>query len=457
MLMRTESKYLEFKAAYSTSIYKTVSAYANFHDGEIVLGIQDDGQIVGLEAIDDLRLTIENTINDVIQPRPYFEFQTQQAGDKSLLILKVFQGEFTPYLYQGKAYMRSDTATVPVDRYHYSNLILQGHNQNFEDLVCEDQNLSFGELELQFKRQLGITQLTPDLLKTLQLIKDGHYNQAAALLSDNNPLQSAAIDLIAFMDQTVKHIRDRDAVEQVSLLKQFSACLDFYHKHINRSELIEGIYREIIDEIPLVAYREAIANLIIHRDYALTARARVEIFSDRIEIISPGGLPSGLSEAEYCDGRFSMPRNPKVADVYFRLRLVEKLATGVRRIKESYQPYPVSPKFLITDHAITIVLPKVPIESRLTKRFTGGSTLREPETVYGQSIRQVHDREISQLSRHQQTVYQAIVRQPGLKRADLQTVANLGKTQTAEILQSLLVRGFIRKIGNGPSTAYEAE
>lgn len=464
MKYESESKFLEFKEALSNSIFKSISAFANFHDGEIIIGVKDDGTVIGLENISEIKLDIENAINDSILPRPYYEFSILEDSGKRLLVLKVFKGEFTPYLFKGKAYMRSDTASIQVDKSQYENLILQGRNLTFEDLVNDDQVLTFQELEFQLKKILNITQLTPDLLKTLGLIKDGKYNHAAALLSDDNPLRSSEIDLIAYMDASVKNIRDRESLVNMSLLKQFVVCLEFYYKHINRAELINGIYRETIEEVPLIAYREAIANMIIHRDYSMSAHARVEIFADRIEIVSPGSLPYGMSEEEFRDGRLSLPRNPKVADIFFRLRIVEKLATGIRRIKEYYHAYDVTPKFLVGDHSVTVILPKIAITGRKIRN------VQAQENQHDQMAEQNLNREQSglpekvtsslvvkpELNEKEQLMYQLICENPAITRAELQNHIDLGKTQTAEIIQNLRHKGYIIKTGNGPKSAYKA-
>ena len=149
---------------------------------------QEDGTVIGLENISEIKLDIENAINDSILPRPYYEFSILEDSGKRLLVLKVFKGEFTPYLFKGKAYMRSDTASIQVDKSQYENLILQGRNLTFEDLVNDDQALTFQDLEFQLKKILNITQLTPDLLKTLGLIKDGKYKSENAETEEDSPI-----------------------------------------------------------------------------------------------------------------------------------------------------------------------------------------------------------------------------------------------------------------------------
>lgn len=359
LILLGENKYTEFKSLYTKSLLKTVSAYANYHDGIILVGINDQKEIIGIENLDDTRLQIENAINDAIDPRPYYEIEVKQYEQKNVLLIQIFKGDNTPYLYEKKAYKRLDTASVPVDRRALEELILYGKNMTYEMIKAPVQELTFSVLKSKLKERLSLEDLSDDLLITLELKSKKEYNLAAALLSDHNPIKNANLQLIAYEGSSVSNIKDRQPLLNVSLLKQFDLGIDFFKKHINQSEIIRDAYRELVAEVPLVAYREALANLIVHRDYSRAVDARVEIFNDRIEIMSPGGLPIGISESEYLSGRISVLRNRIVGDIFYRLQIVEKLATGIRRIKEYYQPYPEEPEFYIEENSITVVLPKI--------------------------------------------------------------------------------------------------
>ena len=122
----TESRAIEYKRQYSKNILKTVSSFANYHDGEVLIGIDDDLNIVGVEDVTYLKLKLENAINDNISPKPYYEITEKKLDGKCIVILKVHRGENTPYLYNNKAYKRMDTSTIAVDIYDFENLILNG-------------------------------------------------------------------------------------------------------------------------------------------------------------------------------------------------------------------------------------------------------------------------------------------------------------------------------------------
>ncbi len=429
-----ESKYIEYKQSYTSSFLKTVSAYANYHDGIIIFGVNDKGETTGVDNPEATRLQIENAINDGLDPVPYVEIEKVILESSTVLLVNVYKGDHTPYLHKQKTYRRTDTATVAVDRFAYEELILQGRNSSFEELVAANQALAFQDLEKKLKNEIGIHTLTEDLLITLRLKKEGRYNHAAALLSDENPMENAKIQLIAYHDNTVMSIKDRQILDKISLLEQYDECMLFYRKHLNVGEMIEGPYRKTMEEIPLVAYREAIANMIVHRNYARREEARVEIFADRVEIFSPGGLPIGISKEEYVQGRISLPRNQIVADVFYRLKIIEKLATGIRRIREYYRDAMVKPVFHVSENSILVVLPRI------------------------QSVHEVKDSmgkaSYSQMSEKEKKIYQLIEKKGPIARSMIEKEIGLGKSQTIELINQIRSLGLITTVGQGPSTQY---
>ena len=357
-----ESAFLEFKSKVSSTFLKTVSAYANFHDGEILFRIDDAGSKVGLDHLEETCLAIENRINDCIAPRPLFSIQINQ--DDKTVCLHVQEGSNKPYLYNGKAYRRSDSSTVEVDRVELNRLVLEGENLSFEELNSPEKNLEFKTLSAALREKLGISDTSTDVLKTLGLIGPNGFNRAAAILADKNSYPG--IDVIKF-GASINEILDRTTVEQVSVLKQLDTAMEIFDRYL-RLEKIEGATRITNNLVPREAFREAIANGLVHRTWDINSRLRVSIFPDRVEIYSPGGLPTGLSEAEYLRGRVSVLRNPILAEVFFRLGLIEKFGTGILRIRESYRDEKEIPKFEVLDNSITVTLPFIGSRQQLTSQ-----------------------------------------------------------------------------------------
>jgi len=426
-----ETKFIELKKEYSDSLLKTVSAFANYHDGKIILGIDDTGEVTGVANISRLRLNIENAINDNIHPRPYFEMALKEIAGKVVLLIKVLKGDYLPYYYKNKAYKRSDTSSVEVDRFELGKLILEGQNFSYEDLESKNQELEFDYLEKKFREKKKISSLSTDILKSLELIKNEKYINAASLLSDGNPLENSSIVLLKYSKELM-NINDRLILNRISIIEQFDQCMNFYYKHISVQETINGPYRQTREEIPAVAYREAVANAIIHRDYMAPGDIKIEIFEDRVEIVSPGGLPAGISEEEYVEGRLSVMRNRIIADIFLRLGMIEKLATGIRRIKEYYIGYLHQPEFSVKQNSIKVVLPKANAEK-----------VEEPSGI-----------EYSVLYGDERTIVDYIKQHEEITRKTAEDLLKKGKTQTYKTLKNLLERRYIVSLGRGKNTRY---
>ena len=347
-----ETRQLEFKSDLSNTFLKTVSAFANYDGGRIIFGVADNGEAVGLIDPAQACLDIENKINDTIRPQPQYELAIQES--EKTVILTVESGRNKPYTYRSKAYRRNDTATIEVDELELTRLILQGRNINYEELPAEKQDLSFTSLEKKAKQEIGIGSLNKDVLKSLNLYCDSEgYNHAAELLADENNYPGINI---ARFGESINIILKRATFEHESVLDVLEKAVAVYRDYY-RYEEIRGMDRIKVEKIPEEAFRETVANALIHRTWDVNAQIRVMMFDDRIEVSSPGGLPSGLSETEYLKGNVSILRNPILGNIFFRLHIVEVLGTGIIRIKEAYKKSSKKPVFEIYENSINVILP----------------------------------------------------------------------------------------------------
>lgn len=412
-----ESKTLEFKEKVTNTFLKTVSAYANYGGGRIFFGTKDDGTITGIENPNATYLDIENRINDSLNPVPPYALEIDPAKD--LVILTVRDGMDKPYLYKGKAYKRHDSATVEVSRLEYNRLVLDGTNRNFEDLPAISQDLTFRVLEVRLREILNIGTLTRDILKTLGLYSDeGGYSRAAEILADENPCPG--IDMVRF-GRNIDELMDRETYSGVSALSLYDKALDLFRKYY-RYEKIDGASRVPVELVPEKAFREAIANGIVHRTWDVDAAIPVSLFRDRVEIASPGGLPPGLSEDEYLHNSISMLRNPKLANVFFRLGYIEKFGTGIRRIKNAYADTSEKPAFHVYAESIQIVLPVI----------GAGNDLDTDE----------------------RKVLDALSDNRILTRTEMEAATGYNKAKLLRIIPRLLEKNVIEKVGTGRGTKY---
>ncbi|MBC9873457.1 ATP-binding protein [Macrococcoides bohemicum] len=356
-----ENKTTEFKEKVSNQFLKTVSAYANYGSGQIIFGVSDSGEYIGFENIQKTILDIENKINDSINPSPDFTFSINR---NNTICLEVTEGVHKPYLYKGKAYRRNDTATIEVDQLELKRLVLEGSNLSFEALEVKSTDLTFNTLSKLLMEKIHVNVVSDDLFKTLGIIdSNGKYNNAASIVADRNNF--LCIDIARF-GHSINEILDRNRLSNISILSAYQAAIDSFERYYEY-EKIEGMHRNSIEIIPKDAFREALANAIIHRHWDINSHINIAMFPDKIEITSPGGLPSGISEFDYLENNVSILRNPILANIFFRLGYIEMFGTGIKRIKSAYSQYKVKPQFIISETSIKIILPVTNVLPKVTK------------------------------------------------------------------------------------------
>ena len=422
-LIGKESRELEYKQEITPTFLKTVSAFANYLDGEIVFGIEDNGKIRGIEKPELLKLSIENTINDSIHPRPIFRINEIKLEGKTLIVLTVSKGNQIPYYYRHQAYQRSDTSSVPVDDKALLILVMEGNHITYEQLPAHKQDLEFHILESALRKEIGIERFDCDVLRTLGLYKNGIYNRAAELLADQNEITESTIDMVRFGD-TVSIFLERKTIAKETLLTQYDETLKFFDRWYQPYEEVVGFYREKRIQVPREAFRESLANAIVHRDFSISAAIRIGMYKDHIEITSPGALPSGLTEEDFTCGDVSVLRNSIIAEVFHRLNIIEKFATGIRRIKEEYASFEEIPTIEAHKTYIKFVLPCI------------------------------NYKEEDRTEKVEDFVVSIIRKQGSITRAEMESITGLKKSRVSEVLKTLTDIGIIEKTGKARGTKY---
>ena len=412
-----ETRILEFKETVTNTFLKTVSAFSNYDGGVILFGVDDDGNIKGLSNAKQACLDIENKINDSISPQPNYTLEIQ--NNEQTIKLSVKSGLQKPYLYKSKAYKRNDTSTIEVDTLEFSRLVLEGKNIRFEELPCKDQKLSFEILQSNLKEKIQIETFNKDTLKTLNLYDDVNgFNNAAGLLADKNHFPG--IDIVKF-GENISIIQKRITFENTSVLDIYEKALSVFRDYY-QYEVIQGADRKMVEKIPEAAFREAIANTLIHRVWDVDSQIRVSMFDDKIEVVSPGGLPSGITEDEYLSGKLSVLRNRNLANVFYRLGFVEIFGTGITRIKQIYSEASVKPSFEVSENAIQIVLP-----------------------IYEENANLTEDEKV---------VYKLLSRNMLKSMSEIAPYISFGKSKTTKLLKDMEQKGVIAIEGKGKGTKY---
>ena len=410
-----ETPSVEYEETITPTFLKTVGAFANYGTGRIIFGIDDDGNVSGLADPVAACLRIENMINDSLEPAPRYSLEPDDS--QKTVTLTVFEGRDKPYRSKGKAYIRNDSATVEVDRFEYGRLALEGSNQTFDALGSSRQDLRFSFLEGKLTEKLGISKLTPDILRTLRLLEKGGYTNAAAILADENGFPG--VDSVRFGD-TEDVILDRETHAGISALAQADRAVGMFRRYY-LYDAVEGTERVRRELVPLEAFREAIANALVHRTWDVQANVQIALYNDRVTVTSPGSLPSGLTTEQYLYGQISVLRNPIVAEIFLKLDYIEKFGTGIARIMRAYSGSISQPTFDLRGGMVSVTLP-------VLDKFDG--------------------------TEKEASVLEALSGGLVLSRPDLEKRTGLSRAHVLAALESLLSRRIIIRQGAGRATRY---
>ena len=416
-----ETKHKELKREYTDSILKTISAFANYEGGQIVIGIDEvNKEVIDVLEYASLKLKIENKINDSIEPRPRYEMKVLSHENKNILEILVYPGNNKPYLYKGIAYQRSDTSTIPVDQTSLVELSLKGRNISYDQLETDEEVLQFTVLDKKLNEVRPVSNYNKDILITLGLFTNDKYNIAAQLIADDNHM-TLGIDIVRF-GRTISEFIDRKTIVGKSLLSQYDGAIEMFTKHYPEIEIVEGIKRIKKQPIPYEAYREAVANAIAHRNYLIRSSIKIEMYNNRIEITSPGGLPNGVTRENYLKDNLSVPRNTIISQVLYTLGIIEKFGTGIRRMNDAYFGYGKKPGFVIKDTFIKVILPNV--------------IFNDDDTNEETRILNLIDIKVE------------------ISRQDVENLLDVNKTKAVELLNKLKTDDLIESIGSGKSIIY---
>ncbi len=359
--MLTEGKTVEFKREYVDDIKKTAAAFANSDGGTVYIGIDDDGTVVGVADADATVLRVINALRDSVRPdvTMFVDCGIDETDGKKVVVLSVQRGTARPYYLREKGirpegvYVRQGSSTVPASDAAILAMIKETGGDSFESARSVNQQLTF-EYCTAFFEKAGL-ELETRQMKTLHLIgEDGTYTNLALLLSEQC---THTLKLAVFEGSKKTVFKDRSEFSG-SLLKQLEDAFAYIDRYNRTRAEFHGLERLESRDYPSVAVREALLNAVVHRDYSFSGSTLISIFDDRIEFVSIGGLVKGISLDDVLLG-VSALRNQYLANIFYRLKLIEAYGTGILKINESYSDSALKPSVETTSNAFKIVLPNV--------------------------------------------------------------------------------------------------
>lgn len=355
---------------------KSVSAFANTLGGALIFGMADDGQIVGLTEPDSDAEKISEILKTRMEPIPEFRLRFHKIDDgKVLLILDVFKGEETPYYYSGdgtlEAFVRIGNESVRASATELKRLVLRGRNTSYDSQMTlyRVEDYAFSKLRERYKKWTGNSFDNKDLVSFGLADEGGFLTNAGALIADESPIRWSRLFCTRWngLDKSGGTMDALDDAEYsgsvLSLIENGEAFIKrnarmMWRKTPNsREELPEYVER---------SYHEALVNALAHRDYLVYgSEVHIDIYDDRLEIYSPGGMPDGSMIQDR--DPLTVPstrRNPVLADVFNRLGYMERKGSGFGKILNGYKTQinyteDKRPTFRSDRYQFTVIMPNL--------------------------------------------------------------------------------------------------
>lgn len=435
-----ETETVELKSIVMDDIKKEIIAFANCDGGTIYVGVADDGKVLGVENADECALQISNMVRDAVKPdvTMFIHYETLECDGKAVVAVNIQRGTNRPYYLAKKGlrpegvYVRQGYSSVPATDTAIRQMIKETDGDSFENMRSINQALTFEATKKEFEKRNVV--FGQPQMQTLKIVSaDGIYTNLGLLLSEQclHTIKAAVFEGI---NQNV--FKDRREFSG-SLMQQLNDVYDYIDFHNQTHATFRKLLRIDTRDYPEVAVREALLNTLVHRDYSFRASTLISIYDDRIEFVSIGGLLPGLELDDLMMG-VSVCRNPHLANVFYRLQLIEAYGTGMKKIMGAYANALVQPNIKTTNNAFKIILPNVnftPKAAEVHKDFEKAADLA--------------------LDSNEEKVLQFLREHLMITRKETQTLLEVSQSTAGRILKAMVDSGRIKQIGGSRTTRYE--
>ena len=357
--MLYESESVELKEVLKEDITKEVVAFANTEGGTIFIGIDDKGNEVGIQDIDETYTRLTNLVRDAIMP-DVTVFTRYELLKNNIIKITVSEGSAKPYYLKKNGmkpsgvYVRQGASSAQATWEQIRQFIKHSDGDSFESSRSLLQELTFDSAETEFKNRnipfsedkyisLGLRNAEKDLFTNLALLISDQCTHSVKVAVFEDSANTIFIDRREFTGSVFKQLHD---------------TYNYLMLNNRTVSTIKGLDRTDSIDYPPETIREALLNALIHRNYSYSGSIIINVNKEQMEFISIGGLMPGLSENDIMAG-ISQSRNPKLAQVFFRLKHVEAYGTGIRRIYDTYRDFDIGPEIAVTENTFKIVLPNM--------------------------------------------------------------------------------------------------
>lgn len=431
-----EGETVELKEIVVDDIKKEIIAFANCGGGKLYIGVRDDGTIIGVDNPDESALQVSNMIRDAIKPdlTMFLHYETLEVEGKHIVAIDVQRGTERPYYIAKKGlrpegvYVRQGYSSVPATDTAIRRMIKETDGDRFEEMRSLEQDLTFESTAKEFAlRQIDFG---PQQMQTLKILNnDGIFTNLGLLLSEQC-VHTIKVAVFQGSDQSV--FKDRREFTG-ALTRQLNEVYEYIDLHNQTRATFDKLLRIDTRDYPETAVREALLNLLVHRDYSFSASALISIYSDRIEFVSVGGLLPGIDLDDIMVG-LSVCRNQNLANVFYRLQLIEAYGTGMRKIMNAYENRSRKPIIESTSNAFKITLPNI-------------NTMQEKPNLNETKL-------FCFLNEEKRRVFEFARTHGYVTRADVESLLETSTSTATRLLRRMVENDVLAQHGKGKGTKY---
>ena len=423
-----ENECIEFKENYTEKIYKEIISFLNTNSGTIYIGYDDNGNLLGLNNSKEIEEKISNGIKTNIYPdaRVFVSVNNEILGDKSYISIKVSKGVDIYYLKEKGivkgTYLRTGSCSIPASEETVKQMIIRNSSLSFETSISSEQDLTFNYVSKTFDEN-NINLNEPNIKENLHITTNKKYTNLGLLFSDQNPF---SFKLAVYQSKEKENFLDRKEFKG-SILEIYDNLKEFLKLNTATYGLISSSVREDVEEYPEFILREIVLNSLIHRDYSTLTSNIINLYkNDGIELISYGSLYGNITVDDILAG-LSTSRNPYLQSIFMRIRRVEAIGSGLRRVNSYYQKLGLDFEIKVLPSTFIVVLPRITLNN---------TSIQNTNTDIDLIIKYIE-------------------KNGSITRKRAETLINKEKTTTSTLLNKLVEENILTKVGNGPSTRYE--
>lgn len=428
-MQNTETNRIENKEQLNEDFEQEVIAFLNYKEGGIIyVGVRKDGQVVGLKDVDLTQLQIKDRIKNNIQPSTLglFDVTVETIDNKEVIKVIISSGTEKPYYLRKKGrtpegcYIRVGSSKERMTERMIDDMYARRIKNTLKEIDSPRQELTFNQLKIYYEEH-GL-KLNDNFLQNLDLLtSEGKYNYNAFLLADEN---TVSIKLVRYLGTNKLELLENLEFGNRCLITATQRILDRLEVENTTYAKIEYFGRKEQEKIDSKALKEAVINAIVHNDYSYGNSPIIELYSDRIEITSAGGLPQELSQEEFLEG-VTAPRNKELIRVFKDVDLIENIGSGVLRILDAYD----KSCFKFMDHFL-----------RVSFKY------KENPFEYDQKIDQENNQ--NELNTIQNKILNLIKQNPKITQMEIAKILGVSREKVKYNIAILKVNNILERIGS---------